>query len=284
MTRPAPARIAALNGGRSTARSSRSPTRDAHGAEVGVGRRRTEAGEVLGRGGHAAGAQPAREGRPEARAAAATVKPKPRPSACRALSGRTTSTTGARSTFMPAARSVAAVARPSARATDGRPVAAIAGALRDGAPGRRCTLPPSWSTMSSSGARTAGRPRDAPQRPRERAHLRRRAEVGAQEDDARRLAAADAREQRRAARVRPANGKTTCWPASCASVSRGRGRAAGEPAAFASGLGSDWSRRPLGSSLAPQAASARATAASAAARALTARSWSPRSAAARPRR
>ena len=56
---------------------------------------------------------------------------------------------------MPAARSVAAVARPSARATDGRPVAAIAGALRDGAPGRRCTLPPSWSTISSSGARTA---------------------------------------------------------------------------------------------------------------------------------
>ena len=97
---------------------------------------------------------------------------------------------------MPAARSVAAVARPSARATDGRPVAAISGALRDGAPGSRCTLPPSWSTMSSSGAR---RPAGRGTRRSVRVSARTcagGAEVGAQEDDAGGLAAADAREQR----------------------------------------------------------------------------------------
>ena len=131
------------------------------------------------------------------RAAAGAVKPKPRPSACGALSGRTTSTTGARSTFMPAARRVAAVARPSARATEGVPVAPICGALRVGAPGSRFTLPPSWSTMSSSGARSPGGRGIGLQPPRERADLRRRPDVGAQEDHAGGLAAADARQQRR---------------------------------------------------------------------------------------
>ena len=181
---------------------------------------------------------------------------------------------------MPAARSVAAVARPSARATDGRPVAAIAGALRDGAPGRRCTLPPSWSTMSSSGARTAAGCADAPQRARERADLRRRAEVGAQEDDARRLAAADARQQRPRRRA-PGEREDDVLAGELARRSA-RGSRRGRAGRLCVRLGPR--RRPLGSSLAPQAASARATAASAAARALTARSWSPRSGAARTRR
>ena len=164
-----------------------------------------------------------------------------------------------------------------------RPVAAIAGALRDGAPGRRCTLPPSWSTMSSSGARSAGRPRDAPQRPRERADLRRRAEVGAQEDDARGLAAADAREQR-PRRGAPGEGEDDVLAGELGVGQRGAGAPRASRPPSRPGPPSRWSRRPPDSSLAPQAASARATAASAAARALTARSWSPRSGAARPRR
>ncbi len=230
---------------------------------------------------------PARSPRVKAapkRATGPALKPKPRPSACRALSGRTTSTTGARSTFMPAARSVAAVARPSARATDGRPLAAIAGALRDGAPGRRCTLPPSWSTMSSSGARRPAGPRDAPQRPRERADLRRGAEVGAQEDDARRLAAVDAREQRRRHGA-PGEGEDDVLAGELRV-----GQAAGAAAPPASrrpsrqGPSGVRSRGRRARHLAPQAASARATATSAAAQPLTARSWSPRSDAARPRR
>ena len=102
---------------------------------------------------------------------------------------------------MPAARSVAAVARPSARATDGRPVAAIAGR----AARRRARQPLHAAALlvdhEQQRRPQAGRPRDAPQRPRERADLRRRAEVGAQEDDPRRLAAADAREQRRRRRA-----------------------------------------------------------------------------------
>ena len=140
---------------------------------------------------------------------------------------------------MPAARSVAAVARPSARATDGRPVAAIAGALRDGAPGRRCTLPPSWSTMSSSGARTpAGRGT------RRSVRVSARTCAGVPRLAPRKMTPAASPRRMRASSagggVRPAKGKTTCWPASCASVSRGPGRAAGEPAAFApaaSGVG-----------------------------------------------
>ena len=184
---------------------------------------------------------------------------------------------------MPAARSVAAVARPSARATDGRPVAAIAGALRDGAPGSRCTLPPSWSTMSSSGARSpAGRGT------RRSVRVSERTCAGVPRLAPRKMTPAASPRRMRASSaggtVRPAKGKTTCWPASCASVSRGRGRAAGEPAAFASGPVRGPVPPASDSSFAPQAASARATAASAAAQPLTARSWSPRSDAARPQR
>ncbi len=281
MTRPAPARIAVLNGGRSTARSSRSPTGMRTAPRSVLAGAAPKPGKCLA----VAATPPARRPRVKAapkRAAPRAPKPNPRPSACRALSGRTTSTTGARSTFMPAARSVAAVARPSARATDGRPVAAIAGALRDGAPGRRCTLPPSWSTMSSRGApRPAGRG-DAPQRPRERAHLRRRAEVGAEEDDARRLAAADAREQRRRRRA-PGEGEDDVL-AGQLRVGQARGRprrrragrlrVGGPPSSWSPGRRTrPWRRRRRG-----------ARAASAAAQALTARSWSPRSGAARPRR
>jgi hypothetical protein len=87
--------------------------------------------------------------------------------------------------------------------------------------------------------------------------------------------------------VRSANGKTTCWPASWASVS---GRVAGEPLVLALAPASGRCPPPPEplrlappSSLPPQAASARASAASAAARALTGRSSSPRSGAG-PRR
>ena len=127
---------------------------------------------------------------------------------------------------MPAARSVAAVARPSARATDGRPVAAIAGALRDGAPGSRCTLPPSWSTISSSGARR--RPAAAARRS---VRVSARTCAGVPRLAPRKMTPAASPRRMRASSargtVRPAKGKTTCWPASCASVRRGprRGRA-----------------------------------------------------------
>jgi hypothetical protein len=65
MTRPAPARIAAAKGGPVDGPQLAQPDANADRAEVGVGGRRAEAGEVLGRGGHAAGAQTAREGRAE---------------------------------------------------------------------------------------------------------------------------------------------------------------------------------------------------------------------------
>ena len=219
---------------------------------------------------------PARSPRVKAlpkRAAASTLKPKPRPSACSALSGRTTSTTGARSTFMPAARSVAAVARPSARATDGRPVAAISGALRDGAPGSRCTLPPSWSTMSSSGAR-----RPAGRGVRRSVRVSARTCAGVPRFAPRKMTPAASPRRMRASSargtLRPAKGKTTCWPASCASVS---GRAAGEPAVDElAAVALPPPCRSVVSWPEPQAATMRATP-SRVAPTLTGRSSSPRS-------
>ena len=65
---------------------------------------------------------------------------------------------------MPAARSVAAVARPSARATDGRPVAAIAGRAarrRAGQPLHAAALLVDHEQQRRA---QGGRPRDAPQR------------------------------------------------------------------------------------------------------------------------
>ena len=75
---------------------------------------------------------------------------------------------------MPAARSVAAVARPSAWATAGRPVAAISGALRDGAPGQALHAAALLVDHQQQRRPEGGRLRDTPQRARERAHLRRR--------------------------------------------------------------------------------------------------------------
>ena len=114
---------------------------------------------------------------------------------------------------MPASRSVAAVALPSSSAVAGSPVAAISGGERRGAPDSRFTSPPSWSTMSSSGARTAAGWRIA----WSRSAIARtcavvptlRAKSTTPATSPRRILAVSA-----AGTVRPAIGTTRCWPTS----------------------------------------------------------------------
>ena len=69
--------------------------------------------------------------------------------------GRATSSTGARSTLTPSPRRFAAVRRPCSR-LKAAPRAPISAAEAVGAPPTRFTSPPSWSTITSSGSRSAG--------------------------------------------------------------------------------------------------------------------------------
>src|SRR5436190_20216648 len=70
--------------------------------------------------------------------------------------GRPTSTTGARLTLTPTLRRLSAVARPSARARAALPIRPSSAGDRPGGPERRFTRPPSWSIITSSGARRPG--------------------------------------------------------------------------------------------------------------------------------
>jgi hypothetical protein len=68
---------------------------------------------------------------------------------------RYTSSTGARLTFRPALRRLAAATRPALRAADaGWTERPICFSDLAGPPGSRRTTPPSWSVISSSGSRT----------------------------------------------------------------------------------------------------------------------------------
>ncbi len=88
-------------------------------------------------------------------------RPAPRSSRSRVRSsaivppGRATSSTGARSTLTPAPRRFAAVARPWLR-LNAAPAAPICIAEAAGGPPMRFTCPPSWSAITSNGARSPG--------------------------------------------------------------------------------------------------------------------------------
>ena len=104
---------------------------------------------------------------------AAAVSPKPRSVSAMTPPGRATSRTGARSTLTPSSRRFAAVA-PALRARCRRRRARPSRAPRRRArPSTRFTWPPSWSTITSSGSRSGGGPRDRLQ-PRRSARGRRR--------------------------------------------------------------------------------------------------------------
>ena len=111
-----------------------------------------------------------------------------------AAPGRATSATGARFMLTPAARSVRAAARPSARACPASRTSAAARCRRAGDAAHRPALLVGHDDQRRA---QAARALDRLQPAHDRAHLRGRAHVAREQDHAGRLAAGDPRAQRR---------------------------------------------------------------------------------------